>query len=49
MEAFFFFFNLLRQSHIFATFKKMKKATLSKDDLFPGWSFCPSRDSPWRA
>lgn len=37
-----FFFNLLRQSHIFfATCRKAKKATLSKRDLFPGLSFCP--------
>lgn len=36
------FFNLLRQSHIFATFRKAKKATLSKGDLFPGSPFCPS-------
>lgn len=37
-----FFFNLLRQSHIFATFRKAKKATLSKGDPFPGLPSCPT-------
>lgn len=35
----FFFLHLLRQSHIFATFRKAKKATLSKGDLFPSLPF----------
>lgn len=42
-----FFFNLLRQSQHFRNFQEpAERAVHSKSKLFPGWSFCPTGDSP---
>lgn len=41
----FFFFNLLRQSYIFETFGKAKKATLSKGEPWLGSPFCPTANA----
>lgn len=47
MAWIFFFFNLLRQSQHFRNFQEpAERAVLSKSKLFPGWSFCPTGDSP---